>query len=45
MFVIDNVAGLNGSPADPVPGPIQTGTCTICHDTPNAVRSLDRDAP
>ena len=36
MFVIDNVAGLNGSPADPVPGPIQAGTCTICHDTPNA---------
>ena len=23
-------------PADPVPGPIQAGTCTICHDTPNA---------
>jgi cytochrome c peroxidase len=35
-FVIDNVAGLNGSAADPVPGPIQAGTCTICHDTPNA---------
>ena len=35
-FVIDNVAGLNGGPGDPVPGPIQTGTCTVCHDTPNA---------
>jgi hypothetical protein len=36
QFVIDNVVGLNGGPQDPVPGPIQTGTCTICHDTPNA---------
>jgi cytochrome c peroxidase len=35
-FVIDNVAGLNGNPEDPVTGPLQTGTCTICHDTPNA---------
>jgi hypothetical protein len=35
-FVIDEVGGLNGEPQDPVPGPIQTGTCTICHDTPNA---------
>jgi hypothetical protein len=35
-FVIDNVPGLNGGPADPVSGPIQAGTCTICHDTPNA---------
>jgi hypothetical protein len=35
-FVIDNVAGLNGGPTDPVPGPIATGTCTICHNTPNA---------
>jgi cytochrome c peroxidase len=35
-FVIDNVPGLNGGPADPLPGPIQSGTCTICHDTPNA---------
>lgn len=40
-FVIDNVAGLNGpddlfGPNHDVPlGPI-TGTCTICHDTPNA---------
>jgi cytochrome c peroxidase len=35
-FVIDNVAGLNGRPEDPVAGPLQSGTCTICHDTPNA---------
>ena len=34
-FVIDNVPGLNGGPADPVRGAIQTGTCTICHNTPN----------
>jgi cytochrome c peroxidase len=34
-FVIDNVAGLNG-PGDPVAGPIAAGTCTVCHDTPNA---------
>jgi hypothetical protein len=34
-FVIDNVAGLNG-PGDPVAGPITSGTCTLCHDTPNA---------
>jgi len=36
QFVIDNVAGLNGGPVDPVQGPLQTGTCTVCHDTPNA---------
>jgi hypothetical protein len=36
QFVIDNVAGLNGGPQDPVSGPLPTGTCTICHDTPNA---------
>lgn len=35
-FVIDGVAGLNGGPGDPVPGPITSGTCTICHNTPNA---------
>jgi hypothetical protein len=35
-FVIDNVPGLNGGVGDPVFGPIQSGTCTICHDTPNA---------
>jgi cytochrome c peroxidase len=35
-FVIDNVAGLNGGPQDPVKGPIASGTCTLCHDTPNA---------
>lgn len=35
-FVIDGVGGLNGGPADPVQGPIQNGTCTVCHDTPNA---------
>ena len=36
QFVIDSVPGLNGAPWDPVSGPIQNGTCTICHDTPNA---------
>jgi cytochrome c peroxidase len=36
QFVIDNVPGLNGGPQDPVAVPIRTGTCTICHDTPNA---------
>jgi hypothetical protein len=35
-FVIDNVPGLNGVAGDPVPGPIQAGTCTLCHNTPNA---------
>ena len=35
-FVIDNVPGLNGVDGDPVTGPIRTGTCTLCHDTPNA---------
>ncbi len=35
-FVIDAVPGLNGTPQDPVSGPIVTGTCTTCHDTPNA---------
>jgi cytochrome c peroxidase len=34
-FEIDKVPGLNGQPSDPVSGPI-TGTCTVCHDTPNA---------
>jgi hypothetical protein len=36
QFVIANVPGLNGGGADPVGGPIAAGTCTICHDTPNA---------
>jgi len=36
QFVIDNVPGLNGRPDDPVRRPILNGTCTICHDTPNA---------
>jgi hypothetical protein len=36
QFVIDNVPGLNGLPEDPVRRPILNGTCTICHDTPNA---------
>ena len=36
QFVIDNVPGLNGRMEDPVRRPIQTGTCTVCHDTPNA---------
>ena len=35
-FVIDAVPGLNGGAGDPVPTPIPTGTCTVCHDTPNA---------
>lgn len=39
-FVIDAVPGLNGGLirgiGDPVPAPIATGTCTVCHDTPNA---------
>jgi cytochrome c peroxidase len=35
-FVIDEVPGLNGRPEDPVHRPIQNGTCTLCHDTPNA---------
>jgi len=34
-FVIDNVAGLNGGGADPIAGSF-SGTCTVCHDTPNA---------
>jgi len=36
QFVIDDVPGLNGGSQDPVAGPIRGGTCTICHDTPNA---------
>lgn len=36
-FVIDNVAGLNGDDGSgPLPGPIAAGTCTLCHNTPNA---------
>jgi cytochrome c peroxidase len=35
-FVIDNVPGLNGGPDDPVRRPIINGTCTVCHNTPNA---------
>jgi cytochrome c peroxidase len=35
-FVIDNVPGLNGRPEDPLRRPLLTGTCTVCHDTPNA---------
>ena len=34
-FAIDNVAGLNRDAADPIAGPF-SGTCTVCHDTPNA---------
>jgi cytochrome c peroxidase len=34
-FVIDNVPGLNGELRDPVTGPMNKGTCTVCHDTPN----------
>ena len=36
QFVVDNVPGLNGRPEDPVRRPILNGTCTVCHDTPNA---------
>jgi cytochrome c peroxidase len=36
QFVIDDVPGLNANPSDPVPAPIRAGTCTVCHDTPNA---------
>jgi hypothetical protein len=36
QFVIDNVPGLNGRLEDPVRRPILNGTCTVCHDTPNA---------
>lgn len=35
QFVLDSVPGLNGGPEDPVTGPIQGGTCTVCHDSPN----------
>ena len=35
-FVIDGVPGLNGGPQDPLSGPISGGTCTVCHNTPNA---------
>jgi hypothetical protein len=33
-FTIDDVGGLNGGTGDPIAGPF-TGTCTVCHDTPN----------
>jgi hypothetical protein len=33
-FAIDDVGGLNRGSQDPVKGSI-TGTCTLCHDTPN----------
>jgi cytochrome c peroxidase len=36
QFAISSVPGLNGGAPDPVPNTIATGTCTICHDTPNA---------
>jgi cytochrome c peroxidase len=36
QFVIDDVPGLNGRLEDPAHGPIQNGTCSVCHDTPNA---------
>jgi cytochrome c peroxidase len=35
-FVIDGVPGLNGRPEDPVRRPMLNGTCSVCHDTPNA---------
>jgi hypothetical protein len=34
-FVIDKVSGLNRDAGDPLAGPF-SGTCTVCHDTPNA---------
>jgi hypothetical protein len=36
QFVIDSVPGLNGRLEDPVRRPLQNGTCSVCHDTPNA---------
>jgi hypothetical protein len=36
QFTIANVPGLNAVTGDPVQGPVATGTCTVCHDTPNA---------
>ena len=36
QFAIANVPGLNGNARDPVQAPLTTGTCTVCHDTPNA---------
>jgi hypothetical protein len=36
QFVVDAVPGLNARMDDPVRRPIQNGTCSICHDTPNA---------
>ena len=36
QFVIEDVPGLNGHAQDPVKGPLTAGTCTVCHDTPNA---------
>ncbi len=35
-FVIDEVPGLNGGLHDPVRRPLENGTCSVCHDTPNA---------
>ena len=35
-FVIDNVPGLNGASQDPLPGPMPSGTCSVCHDSPGA---------
>jgi cytochrome c peroxidase len=34
-FTIDNVGGLNRDGGDPIGGAF-SGTCTVCHDTPNA---------
>jgi hypothetical protein len=36
QFVIDKVPGLNAVASDPVSGPLAGGTCSVCHDTPNA---------
>jgi hypothetical protein len=56
-FTLDNIGGLNAVASDPVSGPIAGGTCTLCHDAPNAgnhsvsmalnigVAGLDRRTP
>ena len=36
QFAITNVPGLNGKASDPLQAPLTAGTCTVCHDTPNA---------
>jgi hypothetical protein len=36
QFTITKVPGLNGNARDPLQAPLTAGTCTVCHDTPNA---------